>query len=248
MNQSLDIQLALCARARAQRQWPEIGFSDQSASLLAQLLGINVKQRLSPLDERRLIQRNQWFDECCRDFFQRHPHAMCIELGAGLSTRFHRLSDTADWPRFNWVEVDLPQVSALKADVLPAIDNYRLVGADIEQDDWIGLIGWTSGPVLILLEAVAQELKGDSLLKLIYQLRQRLGAVELEIVLDDQRPHLWQPWFKTFASYFGISYRVPIAAELPALEAQGFRLTRKENLLGNTVLGIVINYCEQDVL
>lgn len=93
MNQSLDIHTALCARARAGRQWPEIGFNDQSASLLAQLLGINLKQRLSPMDERQLVQRSHWFDECCRDFFQRHPRAMCIELGAGLSTRFHRLSD-----------------------------------------------------------------------------------------------------------------------------------------------------------
>lgn len=248
MNPSLDIHMALCARARAQRQWPEIGFSDQSASLLAQLLGINLRQRLSPLDERRLIQRSQWFDECCRDFFQRHPRAMCIELGAGLSTRFHRLSDTADWPRFTWVEVDLPQVTALKAGVLPTIDNYRLLSADIEQDDWMNLIGWTSGPVLILLEAVAQELKGNSLLKLIYQLRQHFGAVEFEIVLDDLQPHPWQAWLNVVTSYVGIAYRAPIAVDIKKLEAQGFRLTRTENLLGNTALGMVINYCEHELL
>src|SRR4051812_17243247 len=100
---SLDIRKALCARAHARRQWPEMGFNDQSANLLAQLLGINLKQRLPLQDEQKIIERCQWFDERCLDFFQRHPRAMCIELGAGFSTRFHRLSDTADWPRFEWV-------------------------------------------------------------------------------------------------------------------------------------------------
>jgi len=243
MNLSINIRMELCARARAGRQWPEIGFSDRAANLLAQLLGISLKQRLSPLDERRLIQRSKWFDECCRDFFQRHPLAMCIELGAGLSTRFHRLSDTSDWPRFQWVEVDLPQVSAMKSEVLPAIDNYRLVSADIAEDDWLSLSGWKpEQPLLVLLESVAPELKANALLKLIEKLGKKAGPEKLQLVLDDQNQPAWLVWIKVLAVRCGLNIKLPITAHLSRLERQGFHVVRQKSFFGNAVVGLVLHH------
>lgn len=250
MDFSLDIRKDLCARAHAQRHWPEIGFSDQSASLLAHLLGVNLKQRLSPVDERQLIQRCQWFDERCRDFFQRHPHALCIELGAGLSTRFHRLSDTADWPRFQWVDVDLPSITASKAGVLPPIDNYRLVGADILHDDWLGLSGWVPGqPLLILMEGVVSELEGERILQLIYRLRLKAAsAQELELVFDDRNANRLKVWLKTLAVGLGAGFKLPITRYISALEYIDFKVTRQQPLLGKRALGLVINYINPERL
>ena len=250
MDFSLDVSKGLCARAHAQREWPGIGFSDQSAMLLAHLLGINLKQRLPPIDERHLIERCQWFDERCRDFFWRHPHALCIELGAGLSTRFHRLSDTADWPRFQWVDVDLPHITASKAGVLPPIDNYRLVGADIMQDDWLSLSGWKPGqPLLILMEGVAPEIEGELILQLICRLRQRAGsAQELELVFDDRNPNTWRLWLKALAVGLGAGFTLPITRYLPALEYLDFRVTRQQPLLGRRALGLVINYINLELV
>jgi len=247
MNFSLDVSMPLCARAHAQN-WPEIGFSDQSASLLAQLLGISLKQRLSPLAERQLIQRSQWFDEVCRNFFHRHPKAMCIELGAGLSTRFHRLSSTADWPRFEWVDVDLPHVTVSKAAVMPAIDNYRLVSADIANDDWLTLSGWERGqPLLIVLEGVASQLKGDDLLRVIYSLQKRANsAQEIELVLDDVCTSRLKTWLKRCAFMFGTAIRLPITSSIRALESRGFFVSQQKPLLGNTAVGVVINYKHQE--
>ena len=249
MDFSFDIRKGLCARAHAQRRWPEIGFSDQWASLLAQLLGISLKQRLSPLHERELIQRCQWFDDRCREFFQRHPRALCIELGAGLSTRFHRLSDTADWPRFQWVDVDLPQITASKAGVLPPIDNYRLVAADIVNDDWLGQAGWVRGqPLLILMEGVASELEGEQMLQLIYRLRHcAASAQELELVFDDRHPNSWSVWLKTLAVGLGARFKLPITRYISVLEYLDFRVVRQQSLLGKNALGMVINYMNPDL-
>jgi len=247
---SLDIRKALCARAHARRQWPEMGFNDQSANLLAQLLGINLKQRLPLQDEQKIIERCQWFDERCLDFFQRHPRAMCIELGAGLSTRFHRLSDTADWPRFEWVDVDLPQVTSSKAKVLPAIDNYRLVSADIMNDNWLSQSGWVAGrPLLILMEAVSSEIGDDAILKLLYRLRQAASsAEELELVLDVRQSSRWQVWLKTIAVAFGAGFTLPITSSVSTLEYLDYHITRQKKLLGNTAVGLVINYKNQQEL
>jgi len=248
MATSWDVRMALCARAHAQRQWPEIGFSDQSATLLAHLLRINLKQRLSPIDERQLIERCQWFDDRCRDFFQRHPRALCIELGAGFSTRFHRLSDTADWPRFQWVDVDLPHITASKAEVLPAIDNYRLVDADILEDDWLSLSGWVPGqPLLILMEGVAPELEGELILQLIYRLRQgAASAQEIELVVDDRHPDEWKIWLKTLAVGFGARFKLPITRYLSSLEYLDFHVACQQPLLGKRAMGLVINYVNSE--
>lgn len=249
MDFSLDIRKGLCARAHAQRQWPEIGFKDQWASLLAQLLGISLKQRLSLPLERQLIQRCQWFDDRCRDFFQRHPQALGIELGAGLSTRFHRLSDTSDWPRFKWVDVDLPHITESKASVLPTIDNYRLVAADIVNDDWLSRVGWESGqPLLVLMEGVASELEGEQMLQLIYRLRQRAAsAQELELVFDDLHPNSWRVWLKTLALGLGARFKLPITRYISALEYLDFRIARQQPLLGASALGMVINYMNTEL-
>ena len=229
------------------RQWPELGFNDQSASLLAQLLGVNLKQRMPLLDEQHLIERCQWFDERCHDFFQRHPRATCIELGAGLSTRFHRLSGTADWPRFQWVDVDLPHVTASKSEVLPAIDNYRLISADIMNDNWLGQSGWTSGqPLLILMEAVAPELGDDAILTLLYRLRQAVNsAQELEVVVDVKQYGRWRNLFKTIAVACGAAFTLPITSSASMLEYLGFHITHQKRLLGDSALGLVIHYKNQ---
>ena len=135
MAATIDIYSALSARAYAQQSWPDLGFHDHAAWLLAKLLGVNARLRNEPAWERSCVLRSQWFDRRCHAFFKRHPQGMCIDLGAGLSTRFHRLSAAHDWPRFSWVDVDLPEIIALKKKAMPRIDNYQMISADIVKDD-----------------------------------------------------------------------------------------------------------------
>jgi hypothetical protein len=245
---SVDIPAAVCkalsARAHAGQQWPDMGFHDQFAHLLAQLLNISLKQRWPLPEERKFVERCQWFDDCCRHFLQRHPQAVCIELGAGLSTRFHRLSVTSDWPRFQWVDVDLPPLTDSKARVLPHIDNYTLIGADMLLDDWLRVSGWVHGqPLLVVMEGTATEIGTLATLHLINKLCQQAGsAIELEIVLDDWHPHGWQVFIKSLAVLFNGYLSLPITRCIPALERIGCKIPHKKDLLGGKALGLVINY------
>ncbi|RYY75599.1 MAG: hypothetical protein EOO52_09445 [Gammaproteobacteria bacterium] len=250
MRLSMDIPANLCktlsAHAHAGRQWPEIGFRDQSAGLLAQLLNINLKQRWPLSKERQLVERGQWFDECCRDFFRRYPQATCVELGAGLSTRFHRLSDTSDWPRFHWIDVDVPQITISKAQVLPHIDNYTLVGADVMTNDWLRISGWAEGkPLLIIMEGLAADLGGKATIQLIFRLLKQAGsAQELAIVLD-WRVHPWTLFIKTLVSTLGIKNPQLDSSNsrcVSVFEQGGFEITNRKDLYGGRAIGLVINY------
>jgi len=250
----VDIPAGVCkglsARAHAGRQWPEIGFRDQFAHRLALMLGINLKQRWPLPEERKWVERCQWFDSCCRDFLQRHPQAICIELGAGLSTRFHRLSATADWPRFQWVDVDSPQITGSKARVLPHIDNYTLIGADIVVDDWLGISGRVKGqPLLIVMEGVANEIGSQATLHIVQRLCQQVGSdAEFEVVLDDRHPRDGWLFIKRIVAALITRSALPTTCCVPTLEFMGCTVLHKKDLLCGAALGMVINYHSKESL
>ena len=187
---SANIYSALSARAYAQQSWPNIGFHDHAARALAKLLGVTTPLKNDPVWERHCLLRSQWFDERCRQFFKRYPQAMCIDLGAGLSTRFHRLSESDDWPRFSWVDVDLPEITTLKAKVIPQIDNYRLISANIVNDDWLTASGWhPRTPLIITLESVLMEMNSSDISAIFSTITKHCTAASnIEIVFDYPKP------------------------------------------------------------
>lgn len=189
---------ALSARAYAQQSWPELGFHDRAARLLARLLGINTPVRNDPLWERGCLVRSQWFDARCRRFFTLHPQGMCIDLGAGLSTRFHRLSEADDWPRFSWVDVDLPDITAIKSKAIPKIDNYQLIAANIVQDDWLAASGWhPNTPLIITLESVLSDMSLSEIYAVFAIIAKHCTAAsQIEVVFDYPNPA--RKWYEFF--------------------------------------------------
>lgn len=180
------IYSALSARAYAQKIWPAVGFHDHAARSLATLLGVSEPVKKDLAWGRGCLLRSQWFDERCRQFFNRYPQALCIDLGAGLSTRFHRLSEAADWPRFSWVDVDLPDIIAIKAGAIPKIDNYRLMSANIAKDDWLVASGWhPHTPLIITLESVLLDMDLTDVCTIFSTIaRHCTAASQLEILFD----------------------------------------------------------------
>lgn len=188
---------ALSARAHARQRWPALGFVDEAAAILLEALGGEGQCSSADADtERRCLIRSQWFDHQCQIFFEKNPHGLCIDIGSGLNTRFHRLCRCADWPRFQWVDIDLPEVVLLKSSLIPKTDNYRMVSADIAADDWLGASGWQSGkPLIISLEGALAHLPVSALMQLFEQIAKRCRGNEVtEVILDAQRAQtsFWQ--------------------------------------------------------
>ncbi len=71
------------------------------------------------------IARCEWIDKQLVNILNRHPKATGFEINAGLSTRFHRLSEQLDWPQFAWVSIDTPEVTDHKNAIFPKDDNLH---------------------------------------------------------------------------------------------------------------------------
>lgn len=198
---------ALNARAAAPLFWPEVGFYDRAASRLATLLNVDGAVRFNPHQERSYLCANRWLDAQCLAFFARHPKAMAIELGAGLSTRFHRLSESHEWPQFSWVDIDTPDITELKAAAMPAIDNYRLFSSAGCPAALAGACGWRGeGALLIIVDSVSREQLPQPWLALLQALvgRRQAGAEILLLVADQVGNRPWHRSWRWLQKYMGV--------------------------------------------
>ena len=59
--------------------------------------------------------RAREFDSMIRDFIQRHPRAVIVNIGAGLDTTFSRV----DNGKIRWYDLDVPQVIRLRGELIP---------------------------------------------------------------------------------------------------------------------------------
>jgi O-methyltransferase involved in polyketide biosynthesis len=74
------------------------------------------------------------FDEQVRNFLEKAPDGLVVNLGAGLDTRFHRL----DNGRVEWIELDLPGVITFRQKLHePESKRHRMIAASVLDDDWV---------------------------------------------------------------------------------------------------------------
>lgn len=155
-----DLLMPLMVRAQAVNFWPQTGFADQAAEYLVRKLELENplwRGHQFPARHQLELERCKWMDRQVLDFVDLYPNAMGVELGAGLSTRFQRLSAKVEWPRFSWVDVDRQDVIDCADLIFPPTDNYRLVACDDWSENWLAKTRWQPGaPLIVLVESVAQ--------------------------------------------------------------------------------------------
>lgn len=93
--------------------------------------------------------RSANMDRFIKDFLQRKPEGVIVQLGCGLETAFFR----NDNGKTMWYGVDLPDVIAYRETLLPASDRERYIAGDAFSDTWITLIRKEAGNVPLLVTA-----------------------------------------------------------------------------------------------
>lgn len=213
-----DLLLPLVVRAHAFDAWPQLGFVDQAAQYLVRKLDLDPpdwgrKPQFSA-QQQLDVARCKWIDEQVLDFLRIYPDAMGIELGAGLSTRFQRLSGMVDWPRFSWADVDSQDIIDCADLIFPATDNYRLVPCDIVRDDWLKKSGWSEQkPLIVIVEALPDGTHTREIRKilapLINVIEEKINVIDekvpVHVILDYANPTLQQIRNRLGSMLFGKS-------------------------------------------
>lgn len=155
-NQSYLIE-PLLERAVASSSLPALGFIDRAAEVLVDSFDIGAAEQSRVLRKLQQdhggLRRCKWIDEQLKAFFAEHPEGTAVELGAGLSTRFHRLSYEEDWPKFSWLAVDTREASCSISQCFPSVDNFCYLECERDALNWLEPLSQKgAGPYIIIVE------------------------------------------------------------------------------------------------
>jgi methyltransferase (TIGR00027 family) len=138
-----------------------------------------------------LCLRARKYDRYARDFVARHPGGCVVNLGCGLDTRFWRIDDG----RLQLYDLDLPEIIALKRELVEETDRYHLVGRSVLDHRWMDrLTAEQTGPFQFLAEGLLMYLPPDRVRALILALRSRFPGSEL--VFETVNSAWLKPWLK----------------------------------------------------
>ena len=77
--------------------------------------------------------RAKMLDDRVRAFIGEHPDAVVVDLGAGLDSGYYRVGPP---PTVDWYSVDLPGITALRDEVLPAAPQSHSVPVSLADEHW----------------------------------------------------------------------------------------------------------------
>ncbi|MDX3072263.1 class I SAM-dependent methyltransferase [Streptomyces sp. NPDC088354] len=96
------------------------------------------------------VLRGVILDAWVREFLDAHPAGTVVELGAGLGTRYERLDNGTA----TWVDIDLPDVIALRRALLEENRRRHMVAGSVTEPGWTAAVEAAPGPYLFVSEAV----------------------------------------------------------------------------------------------
>lgn len=120
--------------------------------------------------------RTRTVDDVARAFVRRTSNPVVVTLGAGLCTRCLRLAD----PSVRWYDLDLPNVAALRRELLPDHDRRTVLAASVLDPRWMDEVGTGGGSSpLFVAEGLLMHLEPDDVHALIDRLAERFPGAEL---------------------------------------------------------------------
>jgi O-methyltransferase involved in polyketide biosynthesis len=152
---SATMLVTLAAKALAATDAPEIRYCDRRSHEILRELDVDPRSfNLNPSEVRAVVLRSQWFGQTVRRFLERHPDGLCINLGCGLDASFEDLEEASDG-RFTWIDVDLPEVIAIRRRFFAESTRRRIIAGDVTDLGLLASIPWDIGrPAIVVAEGV----------------------------------------------------------------------------------------------
>jgi methyltransferase (TIGR00027 family) len=94
-----------------------------------------------------LALRAAYFDQMARNFRQRFPRGIIVNLGAGLDTRFERLDDG----KVRVIDLDLPPVISLKRQLSSPHPRHELMAASVLDFRWMDALDRYADPRFLFI-------------------------------------------------------------------------------------------------
>ncbi|MCG8410112.1 MAG: class I SAM-dependent methyltransferase [Bacteroidales bacterium] len=130
------LYITLFMRARESKRKNNT-FNDPTACYLVSRLDYDfTKYSNAPKSSIGCIIRANYFDKITVDFIKKNKNPIIINLGCGLDSRFQRVNKFVNGKAI-FYEIDLPEVIALRKQLIPESKNDIYISGSIFETDWM---------------------------------------------------------------------------------------------------------------
>ncbi len=119
--------------------------------------------------------RAKMLDDRVRAFISKHPDAVIVDLGAGLDSGPHRVNPPES---VDWYSVDLPGITALRGEVLPARPGAHLVPVSLAEEHWPDAIP-ADRPTMLIADGLFAFLTEPLIIAIFRRITNHFGSGEL---------------------------------------------------------------------
>jgi methyltransferase (TIGR00027 family) len=185
--------------------------------------------RISAHDAKAGARRAKVFDDTANRFIAANPQCTVINLACGFDTRFWRIANE----NCRYIEIDLPEVVALKREILKDQLSYELIGCSVLDASWIDQVT-TNGNrrFLFLAEGLLMFLPKPDVTQLFQLLTQRFARSQFvfDVVPEKYLRGLWKMllrletkinWCLDVSWFFGIQHPRDVESYGPGLRVLG---------------------------
>ena len=180
VQQTLFIPLA--ARARETRRKRPVLHDPRAAELIASI-DVDAAKYERGFGGWMMVLRTAIYDFWVRQFLAEHPAGTVVELGTGLNTRFDRV----DNGQVHWIDLDLPDVIALRGRFFTDTSRRRMVPASVLSDEWLPVVADSPGPYFFVTEGVLAYLPEQDVTATLARLATRFRGARLALDTYPQR-------------------------------------------------------------
>jgi O-methyltransferase involved in polyketide biosynthesis len=154
---------------------PDAVIDDPEAVALLERIDYPFAERFgAPLAGEWQALRARAFDDELRRFLAAHPDGAVVALGEGLETQFWRV----DNGRVSWTGVELPELVALRRELLPPAPNLRILECSALDPAWMDEVDPANG-LAITAQGLLMYFEPEEVHSLLDRLHERFPGAEL---------------------------------------------------------------------
>lgn len=122
---------------------------DEKAVEIMKQLQMDTEKYDKFMSHEGVVARTIMFDQALKQFLEKYPEAVCVNLGCGLDARFYRV----DNGRILWYDIDLPDAMTVRKQFFTESDRVHQIAGSILKADWTQAVE-TGRPLIFIIEGV----------------------------------------------------------------------------------------------
>lgn len=163
-------------------------FTDLTASKIAHQIDYDFKKLANSYGLFRcfgFLGRAYQCDSFIKTQLEQHPDSVVVDLGCGLETSFYRVDNN----KLTWIDIDLPEVIAIKKELLPIKDRLHYIAQSIFDYSWIEKIKPLGKHFIFISAGVLIYFDNDTVKDLLHTLNQEFpeSSIMFDFVSERRR-------------------------------------------------------------